>query len=129
MIYLKSIVVLLLPLLAFEVGEILYSSSQLFNHHPCNEAYLGCFKLDILSFGLKGLLFGVTLAFVPKLGNLAYLAVLSSCVFSVFLVLRLSAFSGAEIINDYLFVLSVPVSFLLVSYLSYVASRKIANQL
>lgn len=126
MVFFKLLVVLILPWLGFYLGDLMYGSSQLFSHHPCHEAEYDCLKLDIMSFGLKGFLFGALLAMIPKLGNLIYLAVISSLLLSVLLVLRLSAFSGAEIITNYQFILSVPVSFLSVAYISHVAVRKIA---
>ncbi len=60
----KYLIAFLSPWISFYIGDKLLTTSGAIFHHPCSQVYMGCLYLDLLSYGLKGLIFSLFLSIV-----------------------------------------------------------------
>lgn len=124
----KYLFVIIAPLIAFLAGDFLYGSSHLISHHPCEQHYLGCLKVDFLSFALKGVLAGLPVGiFINSKKQVIVFACVSTLLISL-ATLRAASLQMEYLLDPYL-IIGLPLPYVLLSMIGYFLGRFLAKKI
>ncbi|UTW44386.1 hypothetical protein KFE80_08240 [bacterium SCSIO 12696] len=105
----KYILAVFGPWFAFFAGDYFYGSSHMIFHHPCESVYLGCLTMDMLSFGLKGLISGVFISALLSSKKQFWLSLCSMGLLVALITLRLIGVNQWDYLLDPYLYLSIHI--------------------
>ena len=127
----KVTIAILFPWVSIYLGDLIYGSSHLISHPPCEKVYLGCFKINFASFALKGLLCGSVIGIISTSKTIWSSGIVSGLFLLVFLSIRLSGMhfeSFIYLLGSPYYWLELPIPFIFFSYLGFVIARHVKRK-
>ncbi|WP_444888237.1 hypothetical protein [Microbulbifer sp. JMSA008] len=132
MTYIKYLFVTLFPWLAFFVGDMIYGSSHVMFHHPCEQSEYGCWPIDSTSFAIKGALFGIFIGLANLTSSQLKISLVSALVLLALITVRLGAVQMEGILSVVLggyYWLSLFVPLLFSAVFFYLGSKYVSGKL